>query len=264
VTTGSGDHPQADDGGIWDADNPHNPFADWSVVFVPYCSGDAFLGAAETVYGDDLLVRHNGAAHAQKGLDHVVERYPDLERLIVAGSSAGGAAVPWIAGLASDLLPDADIAALADASGAYPSDPTTNETISASWGATKSIPDWPILDGVDPSEVGISDLFTYAGLHDPSIRMARVDSAFDDVQAIFSSLAGLEGGTVELLDANEARTEAAGVPLDVYVAAGSQHTILPSDELYRLEVDGASFLDWLTTLVEGGSPGDVHCTECAG
>ena len=25
---------------------------------------------------------------------------------------------------------------------------------------------------------------------------------------------------------------------------------------------GAAFLDWLTTLVEGGSPGDVECTEC--
>jgi hypothetical protein len=38
VTTGIDDHPTDESGGIWDDDNPDNPFADWSIVFMPYCT----------------------------------------------------------------------------------------------------------------------------------------------------------------------------------------------------------------------------------
>ena len=32
--------------GVLDGDDADNPFADWNKVFVPYCSGDNFTGAA--------------------------------------------------------------------------------------------------------------------------------------------------------------------------------------------------------------------------
>ena len=262
VTTGVDDHPNETSGGIFDFDNPANPFADWSVVFMPYCTGDVFLGDATTTYGDDLVIEHRGAANAGHGLDYIAENYPDAERLFVTGSSAGGVPAPLIGGLASDVLPAADIAVLADASGGYPSNPVTNSVIGALWGTASNLPDWPELEGLDPNLVGIPDLFTHSGQHDPSIRMARYDNAFDRVQQSFSQLAGLDGGLLAVLDANEAMIEAGGVDLDVYVAPGADHTILGSDDLYDLEVVGVAFIDWLTALVGGDSPGDVHCTEC--
>ena len=36
--------------GIFNLDNPANPFADYTVVFAPYCSGDVHIGASDTVY----------------------------------------------------------------------------------------------------------------------------------------------------------------------------------------------------------------------
>jgi acetyl esterase/lipase len=262
VTTGEDDHPNETSGGIFDFGNPANPFADWSIVFMPYCTGDVFLGDATTTYGEDLVIEHRGAANARHGLDYVAENYPDAERLFVTGSSAGGVPAPLIAGLASDVLPVADIAVLADASGGYPSNPVTNSVIGALWGTASNLPDWPELEGLDPNRFGIPDLFTYSGRHDPSIRMARYDNAFDRVQKSFSQLAGLDGGLLAVLDANEAMIEAGGVNLDVYVAPGADHTILGSDDLYDLEVEGVAFIDWLTTFVGGGSLGDVHCVEC--
>lgn len=262
VTTGENDHPVRGGGGIFDFDNPDNPLADWSIVFMPYCTGDVFLGDATTTYGEDLVIEHRGAANARHGLDHVAEKYSDAERLFVTGSSAGGVPAPLIGGLASDVLAATEIAVLADASGGYPSNPVTNSVIGTLWGTASNVPDWPELAGLDPSLFGIPDLFTHSGQHDPSIRMARYDNAFDQVQMSFSQLAGLDGGLLAVLDANEAMIEAGGVNLDVYVAPGADHTILGSDDLYDLEVGGVAFIDWLTTFVGGSSPGDVRCVEC--
>jgi hypothetical protein len=47
-------------GGVFDTTNPENPFADWSVVFVPYCTGDVHIGNATTDYGNGLTVQHKG------------------------------------------------------------------------------------------------------------------------------------------------------------------------------------------------------------
>jgi hypothetical protein len=93
--------------------------------------------------------------------------------------------------------------------------------------------------------------------------MARFDNAWDDVQSFFSSLAGVgEAGLPAVLDQNEQLAEDAGVDLDVYIAPGDGHTILGRPGLYDLEVEGTAFVDWLTTLVEGGDPGDVRCVDC--
>ena len=260
VTTGPDDNPGAEGyGGIFDLDNPANPFAGWTIVFMPYCSGDVFLGDAQTTYGEDLVIEHRGSKNAQQGIDHIAETYPDVEELFVTGSSAGGVPSPLMAALAADALPDAKVAALADASGGYASNPAQNGFIGGLWGTANSIPDWPELADVEVGEFGIPDLFRIAGTHNPSIRMARYDNAWDDVQELFSALAGLDGGLREVLDVNEALSEDAGVPIDVYIAPGDDHTILGSDALYGLEVGGVAFIDWLSDFVAGGAPGDVRC-----
>ena len=262
VTTGEDDHPGDGATGIFDWDNPDNPFADWTVVFVPYCSGDVFQGDAEHAYTPELTIQHRGARHAQKGLDHVVETSPDASQLFVTGSSAGGVPTPRIGGLAADALPDTEITVLADASGGYANRQPINAAIGELWGTAEALPDWPELEGVDPDTIGIPGLFTFAGQHAPRVEFARYDNAYDEVQQTFSSLAGGDTTVLDVLDENEAATEAAGVDLDVYVAPGTDHTILGRPEVYTLEVEGVPFLEWLTTLVETGAPGDVRCTDC--
>ena len=96
--------------GVFDAANEANPFRDYSFVFVPYCTGDIHLGDAVHDYGGGLSVAHKGYANASAGLDYVVENFPDASEVFVTGSSAGGVPSPMFAGLASDALPDADIA----------------------------------------------------------------------------------------------------------------------------------------------------------
>ncbi len=250
-------------GGIFDFTNPDNPLADWSFVLVPYCTGDAHIGDSTYEYTEDLTVNHVGFRNASEGFDHLVENFPDATDVFVTGSSAGGIPAPLFGGMVSDALPDADVAVLSDASGAYPDNPVMNATIGDIWGTDASIPSWPETEGISLDQWSIPGMFTYAGTHDPAIRFARYDNAWDEVQAFFSELAIENAGNTHLvIKGNEERIESAGVPISSFIAPGEDHTILGRDALYTVVVEGVSFLDWITDFVAGETVDDVECADC--
>ncbi len=251
--------------GLFDSTNPENPLADYSIVYVPYCTGDVHLGNATTEYSPEITIEHRGYLNAQAALDYLVATYPDTEQLVVTGASAGSVPTPLMAGLASDLLPTASIVTLGDSSGAYPDVPTVNEIIGNLWGTSNAVPDWPENEGMTPAEWSFPGLYIQAGEHAPDITFARFDHAFDDVQATFGALAGVAGDDlVSLIDETENQVEAAGIPLASYVAPGTSHTIIGGDDVYELEVEGVRLIDWITELVDGSVPADVHCADCTG
>lgn len=249
--------------GIFDFENPENPFTDHSFVFVPYCTGDVHIGDNTNDYGDGVVVEHNGMPNGRFALNELLTRFPDAAEVFVTGSSAGGVPTPLFAGLVADELPSARVTALADGSGAYPSVPAINAGIGALWGTFGARPDWPEAATQTPESWSIPGLFAVAGLHNPKIAMARHDHAFDNVQSSFAGLAGIDASDlVQLIDQNEDEVEAAGVEIDSYVAPGDDHTILGMPEVYTQTVEGVRFIDWLTALVTGDPVDDVHCTTC--
>lgn len=250
------------DGGIFALDDERNPFADWSMVFVPYCTGDLHLGAKAQDYGEGVVVQHRGAINARTALDATAEAFPDAEQVVVAGSSAGSAAAPVYAGLAHDVLPAAEVTLLADGSAAYPDDPGITVAIGTLWAAFDRLPDWPEQTGPPPEDWTLPRILVQAGRHAPDMRQATINSAYDDVQAGFSALIGRSGDLLEMIDANNALVESEGVELHSWVGPGTQHTVLGRDSFYTDEVDGTSLRDWVTDLVAGEDVPDVHCTEC--
>ena len=262
-TTGPDDNPTGA-GGIFDFENPANPFADWSFVFVPYCTGDVHIGNATQDYGGGVVIEHNGFVNGSRALEELVGRFGDADTVFVTGSSAGGVPAPLFAGLVADDLSGARVVALADGSGAYADRPVVNAAIGALWGSFSVVPEWPVNADLTPADWSIPGLFVQAGLHNADIVFARHDHAFDGVQESFARAAGLMGDDdlVTLIDGNERQIEDAGVPVAAYVAPGENHTILGTDAVYSQEVDGVGFVDWLDDLADGESAGDVHCDEC--
>lgn len=251
--------------GLFDVDEPDNPVSGWSVVYVPYCTGDIHLGTRTHDYGDGVVIDHLGAINATYALDGAVEQFPDAEQILVAGVSAGAAPSPLYAGLAADRFPDAQVAVLADGAGAYPSVAGVNALLGELWGTADALPDWDGLDGVTADDLGIPDLYGHAAREHPDVVFGRYDYAFDSVQVFFAGLAGFDAANlVEAIDATEAAAEADGADISAYVAPGDDHTILTSPAFYEREVAGVSLVEWTETLVSFEPPGDVHCADCGG
>lgn len=258
-----GDDPNTLGEGIFDQANDANPFLGWSVVYVPYCTGDVHMGNGEHDYGDGLVIQHRGYVNGLAALDELVARFPSAEQVVVTGESAGGVPTPLFAGLTGDELPDADITAIADSSGAYPELGPLNAAIGGLWGTMNAVPDWPENEGMTVERWSIPGLFVQAGSHDPAITMARHDYAFDIVQAQFSALAGISADNlVALIDQNEAMIEAKGVPVTGYLAPGDAHTVFSQPGFFTEEVAGVKLVDWVQGLVDGDDVGDVRCTDC--
>ena len=258
-----------DDGqGIFDFDNPDNPFADFSVVYVPYCTGDLHLGTAVhdyglTAAGAPVIVHHNGYVNGNTALAKLVELFPDASEVVVAGESAGSAPSPLYAGLAHDQLPDARITVIADGSGAYPDIPGVNAVIGGLWGTDGAAPDWPEFADVTAETQSLPGLFVKVNSHAPSITFARHDYAYDATQTFFGNLAGFDASELlTLIDLNETQIEAGGVTLFSYISPGDSHTVLGKPGFYTEELNGVSLRDWVAALVAGTPVDDVHCTEC--
>ncbi len=249
--------------GLFDLANPKNPFADYSMVFVPYCTGDVHLGNATHDYGDGVVVEHKGSINATTALKKMAETFPDATEVVVTGASGGSVPSPLYAGLTHDVLPTARISVFADGSGAYPDIPVINATIGAVWGTMNAVPAWSEYAAITLETWSLPGLFVKSGAHDPTIAFARHDYAFDETQQFFASLAGIPADRlVDLIDKNEAQIEAGGVELDSYISPGHDHTVIGTPEFYTEKVNGVLLVDWVRDLIAGKSIDDVHCQDC--
>jgi Pectinacetylesterase len=244
-------------GGIFDFGRPDNPFGDYSVVFVPYCTGDVHLGTNAAEYSPELTVQHKGWVNGTAGRDYLAENFPDAAQVVVVGASAGSIAAPPYAGVISDQLPDAQITVFADGSGAYPD--ATNPQIVDLWGSSAVRSTFPEYTG----EWSLPRYFVAAGLHDREIVMARFDFAFDAVQAEFMTMIGADTSDLKAsMDSNEALIEEAGVTQHSYTAPGDNHTVVLDSQFYDTVVTDVPLVDWVTALIGGEPMDDVHCEDC--
>jgi hypothetical protein len=251
--------------GIFDLQNPDNPFGEYSFVYVPYCTGDVHLGDVMHKYTPSLVVAHKGYVNGTTALDYLTETFPSASQVVVIGLSAGSIASPVYAGLASDALPEAQIIVFADSSGAYPDDPSLNTEINRLWNAFSTMPAWEVNEGLRDRDWGFPRFWIQAGLHNPAIALARFDYAFDSVQAEYTNQLGFPAANLSAaIEANEALIEAAGVIQHSYTAPGEHHGIVKGEDFYRMEVNEVRLVDWVDALLAGEPLEDVRCDECGG
>jgi Pectinacetylesterase len=257
------DDPATEDG-IFNFGRADNPFLDYSFLYVPSCTGDAHLGDVTRAYSPELTVEHKGFVNGTAALDYVAEQYPDASQVVVVGKTVGSIAAPVYGGLVADLLPDAQVIVWGGQSGHIPDDPELNlEFFGKLWGAYGTMPDWEVNQGLTERDWGPLRFWIQAGLHDPDIVMARFDWAYDPNAAESAESIGVDPSKLrEVLDANEAAIEDAGVVLHSYTAPGDGHGIFEWPTFYEMEVNGVKLVDWVAALIAGEPFDDVHCVDC--
>jgi hypothetical protein len=264
------DNPASSGFGIFDLDNPENPFADYSMVFVPYCTADVHIGNSVKTYqvpatGDaaahEITIHHKGYVNATAVLDWTFENFTTPQTVFVTGSSAGSIAAPFYTAFVAERYPDAQIAQLGDASGGYRGDAMSS--VLANWGTGDILPDLPEYRDISADDLTFETFYVAAGSRYPDIMLSQYNTAADEVQLLFLNLAGIsDTSLLELLEANLAEINAAVDNFRSYTAGGKVHTILGRPEFYTYQVDGIRFRDWIAALAGGEDVDNVMCTAC--
>lgn len=248
-------------GGIFDFTDSDNPVVDYSIVVIPYCTGDVHTGAVErefSVGGEEFTIAFNGFANTQAVLDWTYEQYDAPSELVITGSSAGAYGAIFNAPYVLVHYPDARALVLGDAGvGVFPAE-WDGLTL---WGTADNLYSGEGYGDVEPSVDFASNLYQAAAAAFPNAQFAVYTSDSDFVQAGFYLMQGgakdwsaiMRNSIVSLDELDNFRS---------YIAWGSTHTILASRLFYQMQVGGVSFRDWFAALIDGDSLPNVQCEDC--
>jgi hypothetical protein len=248
-------------GGILDLSDARNPVRDYSIVFVPYCTADAFLGARTVTYSSDTAagrfhIIHSGRANARWALAWVYAHFANPSLVFVTGSSAGAIPTPLYAAQVARHYPRARVIQLGDAAGGYRAQAIPG--ILALWGATRALQRDPAYRGVDSATLTFETLYQVAARATPRVAFAQFNSAEDNVQLSFLSMLGVRDVPLApLLAANHADIRRTNPAFMTYTAPGHMHTVLLRPQFYTLTVDGIAVRDWVADLLDGTRVADV-------
>jgi len=247
--------------GIYDRENPDNPFKDWYLIHVPYCTGDIHWGNATHDYGDDLVIEHKGFVNVTAVLEWMYANFEAPEQIFVTGCSAGSYGAIVHSAFIANHYPDTEIAVLGDSGTGVITDSFFSESF-PNWNAQASLPEWiPSLAEADVFDLDITDIYTEISNSFPQHRFSQYTTAFDSNQEFyFTAMGGEEGNwnltSVGYLENIRSKTD----NFRYYLMHGEVHCITPYDIFYTNKVGDNSFLDWLNDFIHGEDlPDDVAC-----
>ncbi len=284
VNPAGGDNPNNQSVGFADRNNPANPFRDWHIVFVSYCSCDIHFGDAAQDYPTHVEHRgyHNSRVVEKFAREHFVN--PDV--VFVTGSSAGAYGAWFNAPLHHEVWPASQIHVLADAGNGV----ITQDFLDSyfpNWNFEANLPaDFPELREVLENGSGIPGYTEVVANEFPNTNWAHYSSAYD------GSFGGQSGFYNLMLNGNDPafaltwwqascafndvmRTQAidtyAVVPDNYryYIGTGSRHTMWGSNKVYTDTTGGVpTLVDWVNGMLdsEPGAPDpewtNVECANC--
>jgi hypothetical protein len=211
--------------GIFDVTNEANPFKDWNQIYIPYCTGDAHFGTNPSAMIPDGInpLQMNtwhfvGYLNMQKFMSRIVPTFPNLDQVILTGSSAGGLGAGLNYGLVQDSFGSVPVTVIDDSFPPFPgSDYITAclQTINRGlWGLAASIPS-DCVECTNSDGSGLPNIVPYwhhkypkakfgivSSIHDQIIRLflaAGMNNCSDTDPNLLSGL-GLQGGDVPSFD----------------------------------------------------------------
>ncbi len=253
--TASNNEPNRYNTGIFSQRNENNPFANYTVVFVPSCTGDVYMGNAVVEYSDDVTVHHRGFANLMSAVNFVTDTYAEPEYVFVTGCSAGSVGSAIAAPYLMEAYPETPVTQLGDSLGLIFDTPNSLDEL---WGADETL-----HPAIDDSQLADAFLMTeyYIEMAEafPNRVFGQFNNRYERVQQRFFAIGqsnprefvseGLEREMVETaVNANNFR---------YFLDDDSIHCILPNNGLYTAEVDGVALLDWLNAYLAGEAVDNV-------
>jgi len=289
------DNPANFMGGFGDISNPDNPFRNWNIVFVSYCSCDIHFGDAAQDYdnvnpSNPLHVEHRGFQNSKIVEKFAREHFVNPDVVFVTGSSAGAYGAWFNAPNLQLAWPGSRFHVLADAGNGVIT-PEFRQEFFPNWDFEKNVPDeFPELQGLFDGQSGIPEYTEVVTSLFPDTTWSHYTSAFDGGsggQTGFYNLMLNDNDPIAALtwwDGScafnaQMRTQAMDTydaihmtPADnyrYYIGTGSRHTMWGSNKVYTDTTGGVpTIVDWVNAQMASGAGSNdpswtnVECTNC--
>eukprot|EP00924_Labyrinthula_sp_SR-Ha-C_P013826 augustus_masked-scaffold_5-processed-gene-14.15-mRNA-1 protein AED:1.00 eAED:1.00 QI:0/-1/0/0/-1/1/1/0/1398 len=167
--------------------DPNGPYASFTYIFIPYCTGDLHWGDKSVQYTENLFIRHKGAVNAGKAINWFLDEVTPPERILTTGCSAGAyGSWLWTNYISEELGNETMIFQMADSGFGVISSDFLIDGFS-NWGVSETgfFP-VEIFDGpIDLSSLSLPDLYNRSATAYPDTKWGQFTSAYDWNQAFF-------------------------------------------------------------------------------
>ncbi len=289
-----------DAGGIANFNNPDNPFMEWNMVYIPYCTGDVHVGVNDYDYPDYLglhvlpefnswTIRHRGKVNFRVVLKWIQNTFTTApQKIFVAGSSAGAYGAGLNFADIVDAYPSSMAYCFPDAgNGIMPDDDAVfKDLANERWNL--QLP-WQVPEFIEGTnnfaDFSTGELYGAIANHYPDSIVTPYTAAWDHNQIMFYYIMlyidwwymPLWQNYYENVDAHsedwnarmyavldDTMAHAAAGNYRYYVGPRCNHTILGSPDFYDELSGGYSLLEWVTQLLDSGVDNlpNVLCTDC--
>lgn len=242
-----------------------NPFKDWSMIVVPYASGDFHTGTNDFHYHDDELgdgiIHHHGHINLHKLLDGFKKYIRNPEKLLVTGLSAGGFATALLTDDIMDSFPECpDVTAVVDS--AFLLYDGWQNTAKNQWKAPK-----PIYERLVSNNITLDSL---VALHQkrPNTKIMFISSTKDSALSVYQSYIERKEMVVTAEDGNkyfqrikqmceDLQKQIPNVGLylfddpDPEIPFMTRHTIILDPLSYTMKSDGKTVYEWMINGANG-------------
>lgn len=242
--------PPAPPVGIWDFDSKDNPFADYSIVYMPYCDGSTFNGDNDVLDASFPFgpVRfHRGLRNQSAAMDLALATFPNASRVTVAGSSAGGVGAAGFAPFLARFLygNQVHLTVFNDA-GPITTNPDSIDAIDA------RANDWQFGQFYPASCLECDDhgdstaIIQWRLDNDSTIREAFYETDMDLTNRFFLDLLGDPAGFRDLIVTGHGNLNASHPNRykQFIVAGDTSHTALQSPLFYTQDANGVLLNEW--------------------
>ena len=232
-------------GSALDRDDAQNPFRDYNLVVVPYCTGDLHAGSNVATYTGDGTMRtyhHVGRDNMIAYLKRLTPTFSATTELVLAGASAGGFGATLNHDLVRRYFPSVILSVIDDSGPLFVGD-AVPPALRAAWGSA-----WRLdatLGALCPACAGdLSALYGVLAAKYPNDRSALLSSLGDSTMRtyLFKDAAQYEASVRELAGALAPRPQ-----YRTFLVPGASHTMLGRPASFTS--GGVELRAWLTQMV---------------
>lgn len=238
-------------GGIFSNSNSNNPFRNWTIIFVPFGTGDIHMGNRVVKYTNGLqskTVYHVGYVNAVVAMRWALAQGV-WGKVVVSGSSAGGYGTIMHTYTANKIF-NKPIYTINDSGPGLNASPSgamaNNEDIGNRWGSWQNFPSGAIPD----KSRQLLYFVEYALKNCSGCYYGLYDTLQDSTIASYEDLSGAEH-QAQLLKVVKDIDSRWDSRFCYYLPSGAGHTILTTSGFYSKTLNGAYLYNWVKNVING-------------